>query len=196
MNVYAIHDGQTLDNVATDVLASTIAQNCSSQTMIHTGLQTNPQWIDQTTGALLLGGGSTVVTAGGPFPNLPVKWLERTRMATKVYFATNGVDTFYFRKRSDGSNVVSRASALCSSHSDIFLVELVTDPTSGTLALISYGLCSGGYGTQTGAWYWANAMLPHLSQYPNSWYIYQWTDTNNDSAPGAADAFTQLATGQ
>ena len=106
-----------------------------------------------------------MVTAGGPFPNLPVKWLERTRMATKVYFSSNGIDTFYFKKRSDGSIVVTRPSAACSSHNDVFLVELVTDPTSGTLALIAYGLCGGGYGTQTGAWYWANVMLPARTAY-------------------------------
>lgn len=194
--VYAIQDGQTLDNVATNVLASTIVANCSSQTTVQTGPQTNAAWVDQTSGALLLGSGSTVVTAGGPFPNLPVKWLERTRLATKVYFATNGVDTFYFKKRSDGSNVVTRASALCSSHADVFLVELTTDPVSGTLALIAYGLCGGGYGTQTGAWYWANVMLPNRNQYPNSWYIYEWADTNGNSAPNVGDTFTQLATGQ
>ncbi len=194
--VYAIQDGQTLDNAATNVLASTIVTNCSSQTTLQTGPQTNPAWIDQTTGALLLGSGSTVVTAGGPFPNLPVKWLERTRQVTKVYFATNGIDTFYFRKRSDSSNVVTRPSAMCSSHNDVFLVELVKDPVSGTLALIAYGLCSGGYGTQTGAWYWANQILPNRNQYPNSWYIFEWTDTNADSAPNAGDTFTQLASGQ
>ncbi len=194
--VYAIQDGQPLDNAATTVLASTVTQYCSSQTNVTTGPQTNAAWVDQATGALLLGGGATVVTAGGPVPNLPVRWLERTRTVTKVYFASNNIDTFYFRRRSDGVNVVSRAANLCSSHSDVFLVELVADPTSSTLALIAYGMCGGGYGTQTGAWYWANVMLPNRASYPDSWYIYEWADTNNDSLPNAGDTFTRLASGQ
>lgn len=196
LSVYAITDGHTLDDGATTVLASTITQNCSARTAVTTGPQTNPAWVDQTTGALLLGGGSTVVTAGGPVPNKPVKWLERTRMATKVYYESNLVDTYYFKRRSDGVALVTRPATFCTPHEDVFLVELVADPASGTLALIAYGLCSGGYGTQTGAWYWANVMLPARNAYPDSWYLYQWTDTNGDSRPDANDTFTRLASGQ
>ncbi len=198
LNVYAIYDQLTLDDAATNLLASTIAQYCSAQTLITYGPQTNPAWVDQTTGALLFGGGTTVVTAGGPFPNKPVKWLERTNMATKVYFSTNGIDTYYFKKRSDDSVLVTRPDTYCTTAStqDVFLVELATDPSSGTLALIAYGLCGGGYGTRSAAWYWANQMLPNRASYPNSWYIYEWTDQNANAQPDATDTFTQLATGQ
>lgn len=195
-SVYAIRDGIALDDAATNVLASTIQQNCSSQTTIQYGPQTNTSWVNQTTGALLLGGGSTVVTAGGPFPNKPVKWLERTQMVTKVYFATNGVDTFYFKRRSDDSVVVSRASTWCNVNRDVFLVHLATDPSSSTLALIAYGLCSPGNGTQTGAWYWANVMLPNRATYTDSWYLYEWIDTNMNSLPDMTDTFTRLASGR
>lgn len=195
-NVYAIRDGITLDDAATNVLASTIQQYCSSQTTLQYGPQTNAAWVDQTTGALLLGGGSTVVTAGGPFPNKVVKWLERTNQNTKVYFSSNGLDTFYFKKRLDDSIVVSRLSTWCNPNRDVFLVELATDPTSSTLALIAYGLCSPGNGTQTGAWYWANVMLPNKSSYPDSWYLYEWNDTNMNSLPDLTDTFTQLASGR
>jgi len=195
-SVYAIYDGRPLDDAATNVLASTIRANCSMQTTIQYGPQANASWVDQTTGALLMGGGSTVVTAGGPFPNKPVQWLERTRQVTKVFFASNGFDTFYFRKRSDNSNVVTFPQASCSPNRDVFLVTLATDPTSGTLALISYGLCSGGYGTQTGAWYWANVMLPNRAAYPDSWYIYEWVDTNLDTLPNQGDTFTLRGSGR
>lgn len=195
-NVYAVFDGRPLDDAATNVLASTIRSNCSTQTTIQYGPQTNASWVDQTNGALLMGGGSTVVTAGGPFPNRPVQWLERTRQVTKVVFASNAVDTFYFRRRSDGANLVTFPQASCSPNRDVFIVQLTTDPTSGTLALISYGLCSGGYGTQTGAWYWANVMLPNRMSYPDSWYIYEWLDTDLNAMPGMADSFVLRASGR
>lgn len=193
-NVYAITDGIALDTAATGVLASTIQQYCSSTTMIQTGPQTTAAWVDQTTGQLLLGGGTTVVTAGGPFPNKPVKWLERTQQVTKVYFETNGLNTYYFKKRSDASVLVTELATWCNPSRDVFVVELASDPTSGTLVLMTYGLCSGA-GTATGAWYWANTMLPNRMMYTNSWYIYQWDDTNPNGTADMNDTFTPLATG-
>jgi Cys-rich repeat protein len=194
--VYAIRDGVPLDDVATNTLASTISTNCSAQTNLQYGPQTNPAWVDQDAGTLLLGGGSTVVTAGGPFPNKPVRWLERTRQVTKVYFSSNGLDTFYFKKRSDNSTLVTRAQTWCNVNRDVFVVQLTTDPISGTLALLAYGLCSPGNGTQTAAWYWANVMLPQRARYTDSWYLFEWVDTNLNGLPEVTDTFTQLASGQ
>lgn len=212
-NVLAIRDGVPLDNVATAVLASTITQYCSATTTLTYGDDNDPAFVDQDGGALLAGGGTTVVTAGGPFPNLPVKWLERTKKVTRVYFSSNTSGTeFYFRRRlaPDAGTadpiVVTRLQSACATlladggtagaQNDVFLVELAIDPASGTLALISYGLCSPGNGTAASAWYWANVMLPNRMAYTDSWYIYEWTDTNGNGQPDIADTFTRLASGQ
>ncbi|MBL8949389.1 MAG: hypothetical protein JNK82_01340 [Myxococcaceae bacterium] len=193
--VYVIYDGIANDDAATNMLASTIATNCPTTTIIEYGPQSNPAWVDQTTGALLFGGGSTVVTAGGPFANKPVKWMERTSQTTKVYFHTNGIDTFSFKRRSDDLTLVSQPASSCSSHHDVLLVELARDPSSGTLALIAYGVCGGGYGTQAAGWYYANVMLPNRTAYPDSWYLFEWNDTNNDSLPNAGDSFVRITSG-
>lgn len=212
-NVVAIRDGIPLDNAATGVLASTIQQYCSASTMLTYGDDSDPALVDQTTGTLLLGGGHTVVTAGGPFPNLPVKWLERTQKVTKVYFSNNVSGTeFYFKKRQPADAgtadpiLVTRLQSSCSQaladggtqgqQNDVFLIELATDPASGTLALIGYGLCSPGNGTQAAAWYWANVMLPNRASYPDSWYLYEWTDTNGNTLPDLTDTWTQLHSGR
>jgi Cys-rich repeat protein len=193
--VYAIYDGISIDDAATNVLASTIALNCSASTVISYGPQSNPAWVDQSTGALLLGSGATVVTAGGPFPNKPLKWLERTQQLTRVYFYTNGIDTYSFKRRSDESTLTSMTVSQCNPHHDRFVVELSTDPANGTLALIGYGVCNGGYGTQAAAYLWANVMLPNRSAYPDSWYLFDWVDTNNDSIANDGDTFTKLVSG-
>ena len=213
-NVVAIRDGVTLDNAATVVLASTITQVCSANTQITFADDSDPAFVDQDAGTLLLGGGYTVVTAGGPFPNLPVKWLERTKKVTKVYFSSNGLSgdagVFYFKERMPADSGVAdpvrvtRPQPACTSqadgggggaHNDVFLIELAIDPSSGTLALVGYGLCSPGSGTQAAAWFWANRMLPSLPTYSKSWYLYEWVDTNGDSAPDVNDTFTQLSSG-
>ncbi len=193
--VYAIYDGIAIDDAATVVLASTIHQYCSATTVITYGAQSNPAWVDQTTGALVIGGGSTVVTAGGPFPNKPVKWLERTNKVTKVYFSTNGVDTYSFKRRSNDVTLTSMTVSECTPHHDKFLIELATDPVSGTLTLIGYGVCGNGYGTQAAAYFWSNVMLPSLGSYPDAWYLFDWDDQNADSVANGGDLFTQLASG-
>lgn len=192
--VYVIHDGITADNNAADVMASTIAANCPPDVIIHTADQTDPTLVDQTTGQPLGGGGVTYVLGGGPFPNKPLKWLERTNQITKIYFdAPDGV-SYYWRDRT-GTAVAQMPGSQCSAHADQFVTELVTDPMSGTLSLIGYGACTGGHGTLAAAWYYANVILPNRMSYPDSWYVYSWTDTDNDGAPSAGDTFTALAHG-
>jgi hypothetical protein len=38
-------------------------------------------------------------------------------------------------------------------------------------------------------------MLPNRMSYPDSWYLFQWDDTNNNSLPDLSDAFMTLAHG-
>jgi hypothetical protein len=192
--VDVIYDGIAADDHAADVMASTITMNCPPL-MVNTGNQTDPTLVDQTTGQPLAGSGVTYVLGGGPFPNMPLKWLERTHDITKVYFdAPDGIN-YYWRLRADDSAVATMPGSACSPHADQFIAELVTDPMSGTLSLIGYGACSGGQGTLAAAWYYANVMLPKKTMYPDSWYVFSWDDTNNDSTPNLGDTFTVLAHG-
>ncbi len=194
-NVTIIYDGIASDDSAADVMASTITANCPATVMVHSGKQTDPSLVDQTTGQPLGGSGVTYVLGGGPFPNMPLKWLERTHDITKIYFdAPDGIN-YYWRLRSNDSAVATMPGSACSTHADQFVTELVTDPMSGTLSLIGYGACSGGKGTLAAAWYYANVLLPNKMQYPDSWYVFSWQDTNNDATPNTGDTFTVLAHG-
>ena len=193
-NVYVIYDGITNDNNAADLMASTITTNCPPDVIVHTGNQTDATLVDQTTGAPLGGGGVTYVLGGGPFPSKPLKWLETTQV-TRIYFdAPDGVN-YYWRERPTATQVAMMPAANCSAHADQFISELVTDPMSGTLSLIGYGACSGSRGTDAAAYYYANVMLPNRADYPDSWYVFGWADTNMDSIPNAGDTFTVLAHG-
>jgi hypothetical protein len=163
--------------------------------MVQTGSQTDPALVDQTTGQPLAGGGVTYVLGGGPFASKPLEWLEQTQTVTKVYFTAPDGINYDWVDRTSAATVASMPATDCSPHRDQFVSELVTDPMSGTLSLIGYGACVGGAGTQAAAWYYANVMLPNAASYPDSWYVVDWTDTDNDAAPSAGDTFTILAHG-
>ena len=193
--VYEIYDGITADDHAADVMASTITSNCPPSVMLHTANQTDATLVDQTTGQPLAGSGVTYVLGGGPFPNRPLRWLERTQQITKIYFdAPDGIN-YYWRDRATDVAVAMMPGSQCTAHADQFITELVTDPMSGTLSLIGYGACSGGKGTLAAAWYYANVILPNAASYPDSWYVLSWVDTDNDGTPSAGDSFTVLAHG-
>lgn len=193
--VYVIHDGITADQNAADLMASTITANCPSTVMVHTANQTDASLVDQTTGQPLAGAGVTYVFGGGPFANKPIKWLEQTQVATKVYFSAPDGVNYDWMKRGVTTPVASMPAATCSTHVDQFVTELVTDPMSGTLSLVGYGACTGGKGTLAAAYFYANVILPNKATYPDSWYVFSWSDTNNNATPDAGDTFTVQAHG-
>lgn len=192
--VYVIYDDNGNDDHAADVMASTITANCPADVTVTTGSQTDATLVDQATGQPLGGGGVTYVLGGGPFPNKPLHYLEATQELTKVYFdAPDGIN-FFWRERATGNAVATMPGSQCSAHFDQFVTELVTDPGSGTLLLAGYGACAS-RGTLAAAFFYANQILPNAASFPDSWYVFQWDDTDGDSAPSAGDTFTVLAHG-
>lgn len=193
--VYVIHDGIAGDDMSADLMASTITANCPPTTVVTTADQTDPALVDQASGRPLAGAGVTYVLGGGPFPNKVLRWLERTYLVTPIYFdAPDGIN-FYWRERKTGTAVAQLAGNACSNRRDQFLVELVTDPMSGTLSLIGYGACNAN-GTRAAAWFYANKLLPNAMSYPDSWYVFDWFDTNNTLTPDEGDTFTVRASGK
>lgn len=192
--VYEVFDGQSADINAAALMTSTISENCSPSTMITTTNITNAAMFDQTTGQPLGGNGVTYVLTGGPEADKAVKYFETTAALTHVYFAEPSSSTFAWMARGSATPVATLAASSCSAHADQFVVELVTDPATGTLSLIGYGICTGA-GTFGAAYYYANVMLPNAMMFPDSWYVVSWADTTNDGVAGNGDTFTVLAHG-
>ena len=82
-------------------------------------------------------------------------------------------------------------SSITEGHS-YFVIETVTEPTSGTFTLAVFGLESPG--TRAAAWYFGNAMLPVRDTLTKSWYVYEWRDQDADLAPDTNE-FTLIASG-
>ena len=196
-NVYVIYDGITRDNTAADLMASTITANCPPDVIVHTGNQTDPTLVDQTTGQPLGGNGVTYVLGGGPFPSKPLKWLE-THAATSRRSTSTPPTASTSTGASAPTHRRSRSlpGSQCSTHADQFITELVTDPMSGTLSLIGYGACTGGHGTLAAAWYYANVMLPNRAELPRQLVRVRAGPTPTATrSPNAGDTFTVLAHG-
>jgi hypothetical protein len=192
--VYVVHDGITADNAAADLMSSTISANCPPSVMVTTANQTDAALVEQSTGRPLAGSGVTYVLGGGPFPSKVLRYLESTLKTTPIYFdAPDGIN-FYWRDRKTMTAVAQMKGSACSTTHDQFLIELVTDPMSGTLSLVGYGACSG-KGTLGAAYFYANMLLPNKMIYPDSWYVFDWTDKNGNSSPDNGDTFTVLAHG-
>jgi hypothetical protein len=142
------------------------------------------------TGKPLVGGSELLIAPGGPYVQAVVNYLEQG--ATAVYHAgTPTSDAFILR--ADGGVLVDAGDSTLNAHHDFFVLELVSEPTNGSLTLVAYGFL--GPGTPASAWYLGNVVLPDASVYPQTWFVVEWTDTNNDGIPNAGDTFGLIASG-
>lgn len=163
------------------------------------GLDTNNNFVDQTSGRPLGFAGMGIVTFGGPLVNPVVKYAESNgttsanRAPIRFY---DGGDTFFFQHW-DGSSIAGAslpASVIDHDH-DMFVIETYGDGY-GRYMMVCYGF--GWKGTYAAGKYFHTTIYPNLGLYDVSWTIVKWQDTNNDgfvNAPYDGDAYTVVASG-
>jgi hypothetical protein len=76
---------------------------------------------------------------------------------------------------------------------DYFALEVSVEPKSGTLCFFGFGMLVPG--TEAVAYYFQNHVVPHLDTYSDAWYVYGWTDTDNNGMPSAGDTFMLVGQG-
>jgi hypothetical protein len=92
-----------------------------------------------------------------------------------------------------GTAAVDAPRATLTPTHSYFLLESVIDPTTNTLMFAIDGFTS--EGTVAATWYFVNVMLPSLSTYDQSYYIYEWTNADADPAGSAGDTFRLVTSG-
>jgi len=194
-------DGLAADDASNDVIQNGLASICSPPPMTESSMQNLPGLINLTTGQPVAGSGNLLTVTGGYVVQKLVKYLDSVG-ATPIYLVA-AANEWDYRGRApreggvegDGSAdpVIAsiRYDQVTPSH-DLFLVELVRDPTSGTLALIVFG--QEAQSTAAGAWFFANEMLPNRANYGKGWYVYEWTGAD-DAGPASSDTFNLVASG-
>jgi len=187
-------DGLQTDDLASATIQSGLVAACAPPPTAVAVAQATSGVIHPTSGKPVAGGGNMAVTAGGPFGQLLVKYLETSGLTPLYSYYDGMVNQLRGRGNGEGGAdplvVDALQTSITDSHS-FFLVETVVDPPSGTLTLIVYGIS--GSGTQAAAWYFVQKMLPVRASLDKSWYVYEWTDQDANQQPGDADLFTLVA---
>jgi hypothetical protein len=195
-----ITDDLDLDDGAATTMQVALGTECSPPPSPSTISQSIPGPTNATTGQPVAGGNDLLVTAGGYFVNKLVGYLDSIG-ASPVYLTSAGGDIHY-TARATGADAGQAGTVLktvtidqIDGTHDVIVIELIRDPSSGTLALATWGLS--GQGTLAGGFYFANEILPNRASYTDSWYVYEWTASGAaDAGPSNSDTFTLIASGQ
>ncbi len=162
-------------------------------------LDTQNQYVNQTTGKVNAYPGAGVLTFGGPFVNPIVKRAENSstpsdeRAPVKFH---NGGDTFYFQY-ANGTNIpnASLPLSVINDDEDLFVIERYVD-SEGVIITICYGF--GWKGTYAAGKYFDSELFSQQAQYTTNWTIIKWEDTNLDgfvNKPDQGDTYTVIAIG-
>jgi hypothetical protein len=180
------------DSYGTDVEAGATVQAglaaACPQATIGTIVQGASGSMDPQNGRPTLGPGNTYVASGGGFGQKAVWYMNGAKNAP-VYAIDDSVQIAFVRT-SDNGTIVQTPLAALTAHHDYFLIYVAPEPVSGTLVFAVYGLY--GPGTVAGAYYWKTNMASSISAQTKQYYVFEWTDTNNDGVPGSGDTYKQI----
>jgi len=161
------------------------------------GLDTNSNFVNQTSGRPLGGEGLGIISFGGPMVNPVVKYAESSSTpsadrAPIVGYEDGGI--FYFQL-SNGSSIpgASLPFSVINHDEDMFVIEVYMDG-SGRYMMVCYGF--GWKGTYAAGKYFDTTIYPNLGSCNVSWMIAKWQDTNNDgfvNNPNDGDTYTIIA---
>ncbi len=185
-----VHGQSQRDNVAGDQLGAALAQGCGKP--LKTVPQSDPSVIDQLSGQPITGPGTLLVFAGGSYFQRGMRYLETQSASTQIVASQAGAD-YVLRERATGAVLVQASTTAFNGGHDFFVVEMVKEPLSSSLALTAWGVLAPG--TSAAAWYVATHMISHHATLDKRWYVVEWTDGDGDGAPSEGDTYLPLASG-
>jgi hypothetical protein len=161
------------------------------------GLDTDSNFVDQTSGSPLNASGQGIVSFGGPVVNPVVKYAESSGTPSAdrapIRFYSEG-SIFYFQHL-NGSSIpgASLPVSVVNNDQDMFVMEIYTDG-SGRHMMLCYGF--GWKGTYAAGKYFHTTVYPNSASYNLGWIVVKWQDANDDgfvNNPGDGDNYTIIA---
>jgi len=119
-----------------------------------------------------------IVTFGGRFANRMVRYYEDAGIAL-VGYGWDGT-SHLFTRISDGSHLYAiEDSTYNATEKDYFVFQIYKDEDMYVFS--EWGICA--EGTYAGGTCFIDIIYPNLYKYTNQYYIFSWTDSNNDNMP-------------
>jgi hypothetical protein len=186
----AVDDGIPADTQAAEALTAALLSVCLTAPAVRTVSQAATDILNTTSGQPVIGGGETLLVAGGAYYQSVMRYLENARVTTLyTRLEDNNLELV---RASDDTVVAAIPGNTVDGTRDVIVVQIVRDPSSGTFVLSTFGFT--GTGTRAAVYYFSNVMLPgSLSNYPLDHYVFEWIDDGNGT-PDAADTFTPVST--
>jgi hypothetical protein len=171
-------------------IGSALEAQCGSRPALTEAEQDSVAALNLTTGQPVSDGGELLVVAGGPFYQMLEGYLENEKIAPLYWKVLP--DATEYRKTRDDETVLSLPIAGDHDSRDLFIIQFMRDPKSGSLILNAQGLWLSG--TVAAAYQVENAILPNLAAADQAWYAYEWEDKDGDKAPDLGE-IREIASG-
>ncbi|MGQ9469472.1 MAG: hypothetical protein ACUVTD_06570 [Nitrososphaerales archaeon] len=187
--IFADPDRMTLPEASYDRLAGSIIYGLTTNKQ-NQGFDNNNAWVSQNEvdrGKLLLTN-KCFLFFGGPYPHWSVKYYENAGLSPIYFYHDSTTHQWQFKDR---SNIVIAylPDDTDWNHTDMFVIESFMDEDGNTI-FIFYGFTW--KGTWASAIYFQDYMFGNIENYENSYYIFQWSDQNDDAPQ--ANEIIQVAT--
>jgi hypothetical protein len=186
-----VTDQYASDNTAGPAIGAALTANCSPPTVVQQVSQDTGNALENGTDRPVTGVGNTYVVGGGGYGQKGWAYLDSASLT--ALFVNGDTDNEWIEERTTAAKLVSAPRTMLGPSHDYFFIETVVEPYSGTLCLGGVGIL--GYGTSAAGYFIPTQVLPHLSMYTASWYIFEWTDSNNDGQPNAGDTWKPITQG-
>jgi hypothetical protein len=136
-----------------------------------------------TTGRPVSSGGELLLVAGGSFYQNLEGYVEQS--ISPLYVKVQDGKQQLFSREDATTPVVSDTNEDDIESHDFFALQFMRDAASGSLVLNLQGFWLSG--TEAAAFFVINGVLPDLAQFDQAWYVYEWTDANDDKQPDLAE---------
>lgn len=164
-------------------IGAALHEKCTPQPALSEAEQDSVEALNIQSGRPVSGGKELLVVAGGPFYQIVEGYLEDQRIAPLYWNVVNpdAPTASQYVKSSNDEVVLSLPVDEDHDSHDLFIIQFMRDPASGSLALNAQGLWLSG--TNAAAYQLIEGMLPNLASFDKAWYAYEWTDKDDDKAP-------------
>ena len=163
------------------------------------GLDTDEVFVEQDSGKPIGADGTGIVTFGGLFVNLVVKYSESdsTPLWNRAPIRFHNDDDIFYFQHCNGTDIPSAnlPVSVINHGEDMFVIEVYKDG-DGNYMMICYGF--GWKGTYAAGKYFDKVIYSDLVSHTESWTIVKWVDANSNgfvNYPFEGDTYTVIALG-